>query len=103
MLIFADIDCGNLENPGNGTVQLKATIFNSLVKYRCNEGFKLVGASERRCSKFGSWSPDAPLCYGHCYFSVRIQGAIIKDCFPNNFTVFENHQQCATVFVFVGL
>ncbi|NWR77654.1 DAF factor, partial [Centropus unirufus] len=56
-------------NPGdveNGRVLvLTDLLLGSKVNYTCEEGYKLVGSSERTCKVSGthvSWSGDAPVC-----------------------------------------
>lgn len=61
-------DCGNLTNPKNGLVDtLAGTTFGSIAVYSCNTGYKLLGASTRKCLAHKIWNATAPTC-------------IIKDC-----------------------
>ncbi|NXJ37766.1 DAF factor, partial [Ciconia maguari] len=57
------------DNPGdlkNGrAVVLTDLLFGSKVNYTCDEGYKLVGGSQRTCEVSGtrvSWSGAAPVC-----------------------------------------
>ncbi|XP_065505748.1 complement receptor type 1 [Caloenas nicobarica] len=58
--------CANPGDPENGrAVVLTDLLFGSKVNYTCNEGYKLVGGSQRTCEVSGtrvSWSGDAPVC-----------------------------------------
>ncbi|KAF1651765.1 hypothetical protein FQA23_0003049, partial [Aptenodytes patagonicus] len=58
--------CANLGDPENGrAVVLTDLLFGSKVNYTCDEGYKLVGGSQRTCEVSGtrvSWSGDAPVC-----------------------------------------
>ncbi|KFQ79184.1 hypothetical protein N337_12503, partial [Phoenicopterus ruber ruber] len=58
--------CANPGDPENGrAVVLTDLLFGSKVNYTCNEGYKLVGGSQRTCEVSGtqvSWSGDAPAC-----------------------------------------
>ncbi|KFO78356.1 hypothetical protein N303_05338, partial [Cuculus canorus] len=59
--------CPNPEDVENGrAVVLTDLLFGSKVNYTCDEGYKLVGGSQRTCEVSGarvSWSGDAPLCH----------------------------------------
>ncbi|NXU54723.1 DAF factor, partial [Turnix velox] len=58
--------CANPEDPKNGRALVLTDLFlGSKVNYTCDEGFKLVGGSQRTCEVSGtrvSWSGDAPVC-----------------------------------------
>ena len=47
-----------------GTIEIKvlSSTFGSVVNHTCNEGFRLLGASERVCLSNGSWSAPVPRC-----------------------------------------
>ena len=38
------------------------TTFGSIVNHTCNEGFNLIGASQRICLATGMWSDPLPTC-----------------------------------------
>ena len=64
-LIFADVDCGNLTAPANGSVtHTSGTTFGQTATYSCNTGYNLVGDSTRTCQATGQWSGSAPTCVG---------------------------------------
>ncbi|CAI7992907.1 Sushi, von Willebrand factor type A, EGF and pentraxin domain-containing protein 1 [Geodia barretti] len=56
------IDCGCLENPKNGTVELTGTTYNSEAVYSCNTGYSMTGNRMRACSESGVWSGTLPMC-----------------------------------------
>jgi CUB/sushi domain-containing protein len=58
----AVIDCGSLEPPANGGVELSNTILGSQANYSCNPLFTLVGSETRICMENREWTPDAPTC-----------------------------------------
>jgi hypothetical protein len=64
MRSVAEVDCGSPNKIENGTVYVRSTRFNSTAKYKCINGFKLVGTEELLCDAEGHWSPDSPICYG---------------------------------------
>ena len=64
------MDCGNLTDPGNGSVTHSAgTTFGQTATYNCNTGYKLVGDSTHTCQATGNWSGSEPTC----------QGVLLKD------------------------
>ena len=61
---FSVVDCGGLESPDNGTVDLReGTTFGSTAFYSCDELFELDGNSTRVCLSSGVWSNEPPVCY----------------------------------------
>ena len=62
VFLILGVDCGNPGEINNGTVTFVNTFVGSLVSYRCNDGFKLVGDSLHICSIDGSWTGVVPLC-----------------------------------------
>ena len=66
-LYFSVVDCGSLESPDNGTVDLsEGTTFGSTAVYSCDEIFVLDGNSTRVCLSSGVWSNEPPTCYCEC-------------------------------------
>ena len=59
------IDCGCLGNPGNGTVSLSNTTYNSEARYSCNTGYTLTGENMRTCQNSGLWSGQGVLVSLH--------------------------------------
>ncbi|XP_053387176.1 E-selectin-like [Mercenaria mercenaria] len=61
--ICEKIDCGELENPTNGAVNIsKGTTFGVTASYSCDVGFNLVGDETRNCGPSGKWSNMKPDC-----------------------------------------
>lgn len=58
------VDCGTLVAPSNGGIITGATTVGSVVRYTCNEGFRVVGEAVRRCEVDGRWSDPPPVCEG---------------------------------------
>lgn len=44
-----------------------ATTTDSTVRFQCNVGFVLKGASKRTCLADGTWSGEPPRCDGELY------------------------------------
>ena len=64
-LILTAVDCGNLTDPVNGSVDHTAgTTLNHTAIYSCNTGYNLVGDSTHTCQRTGNWSGSAPTCQG---------------------------------------
>ena len=69
LLDSLDIDCQYtmLRDSGsipiqNGFVQYVGTSIGSLATYRCNEGYSLIGNSQRTCQSNGHWNGSTPEC-----------------------------------------
>lgn len=57
------LDCGTLESPLNGTVDLsQGTVYDSVVRYTCDVGYILDGDNKRKCLNTESWGNLAPTC-----------------------------------------
>lgn len=56
------VDCGALDPPTDGAVDVPATTFESVATYSCDVGFSLAGMAMRTCQADGTWSDDAPIC-----------------------------------------
>ncbi len=61
-LVTAVVDCGSLNDPTDGRVQLTTTTYNSMAEYACNTGYNLNGSSIRTCREDGEWSGNQPTC-----------------------------------------
>ena len=61
--ISSVIDCGSLDDPNNGQVELSNTTFRSTANFTCSQGYSLSnGNSIRTCEANGEWSGDSPIC-----------------------------------------
>ena len=58
------IDCGDPGNLSNGIRIGSVFTFGGTVRYRCNQGYKLSGASVRTCQASGTWSGARAVCKG---------------------------------------
>ncbi|XP_077496349.1 seizure protein 6 homolog, partial [Amblyomma americanum] len=58
--------CPSPGSIANGAVDVPAgaLVVNTKVQYRCNQGYTLVGNSERTCQSDGTWSGAEPTCQG---------------------------------------
>lgn len=64
------VDCGPLDDPENGRVDVLGTTLGSPAIYRCSQGFELIGEERRVCTVTGQWSDEAPECRGIERFRV---------------------------------
>jgi len=56
------VDCGDLDSPANGDVSYTTTTEGSVADYSCDEGYDLVGVTQRICQSNNTWSGDVPTC-----------------------------------------
>ena len=56
------VDCGDPGRPANGNVSFVTTREEGVANYTCNEGYILIGVTQRTCQTNGSWSEDVPAC-----------------------------------------
>ena len=56
------VDCGLLEAPENGVININTTTFNSIATYGCDSGFEVNGIQTRTCGASGNWSDSEPAC-----------------------------------------
>lgn len=61
-------DCGSLTAPDDGEVTFTGTGFGAIARYRCNQGFVVVGVASRTCKSDGTWSGSAPTCSRECHY-----------------------------------
>ena len=65
---FSVQECSLLPSPDNGSVSVAELVPDSLARYSCNGGFRLVGDSYRVCLRNENWSGKEPFC-GKCIVS----------------------------------
>lgn len=58
----APVDCGGLDNPANGQVNVGATTLSNTASYTCVAGFEPSSTATRTCQTDGTWSGVAPTC-----------------------------------------
>ena len=56
------IFCPDLDHPQYGSVKIIAKNVGGKAEYKCNDGYKLYGASFRKCLHSGVWSGRLPTC-----------------------------------------
>jgi len=59
---FFLVDCGDPGQPANGSVNFISTREDGVANYTCDEGFILIGVTQRICQANSSWSGDVPTC-----------------------------------------
>ena len=59
MCILLGINCGHSGMPMNGTV---GTFITSVAEFTCDDGFELIGDTQRVCQPNGTWSNMIPTC-----------------------------------------
>jgi hypothetical protein len=65
-LMFLAIDCGPPPPLENGQIDVldQTTAFQSVVQYKCIDGYILEGEASRTCKADRSWSGIQPVCRG---------------------------------------
>lgn len=56
--------CPDVPAPANGLRIGSDFTEDGLVQFRCNDGFRLVGAAALLCTEQGTWNGSAPTCQG---------------------------------------
>ncbi len=60
--ICTSVDCGSLDAPANGSIDLPSTGFSAVATYTCDEGHLLAGDTTRTCQMSGMWDGAEPTC-----------------------------------------
>ena len=55
---FFKAGCKDVVAPENG----KKEVVKNTINFKCNDGFKLEGASNIECLNTGKWNNEAPTC-----------------------------------------
>ena len=80
LFISLVIDCGDPGTLSNGNRTGSVFTFGRTVRYRCNQGYKLSGSSNRTCEASGRWSGNKTDCKGR---TVQfISDLAFVNCFP---------------------
>ncbi len=74
ILCFAAVDCRFPGDPRFGnTIATQGSQLGAELEYRCNDGYRLVGATGAVCMSNGQWSHPKPQCVGQ-YLSFQPGG-----------------------------
>ncbi len=61
------VDCGPLIVPNGQVSTSSGTTFMNTATYTCDNGYNLIGVSDRTCQANGAWSLTAPTCDRECF------------------------------------
>ena len=65
VLLTGIYDCGRVQDPENGWVNITGAERNATAEYYCTEGYRLVnGSPTRTCGEENQWTGIAPTCQG---------------------------------------
>ena len=64
-------ECGEVEAPANGVMNVKGLTFGHNITFECNKGYKVNGTFIIECLSSGNWSSSAPTC------SLGTKGTVI--------------------------
>ena len=56
------IYCPDLDHPQYGSVKIIGKNVGGKAEYKCNNGYKLYGSSQRKCLYSGVWDGSVPTC-----------------------------------------
>lgn len=56
------VKCNSLKTPPNGRLILTKTTYNGQAKFKCDDGFILIGNEAIACLANGNWSDEVPHC-----------------------------------------
>ena len=79
-------DCGSLNAPENGVVNVPVTTYQSVATYGCFIGYFLIGDNSRTCQAGGSWSGEEPFCQSNEKFEYLVAeiGHVCKQIIPGS-------------------
>ena len=58
------VDCSAPPPLENGLMEVTTTTFQSMVLYKCRDGYNLEGEASRTCKADRTWSGIQPVCRG---------------------------------------
>lgn len=64
IIVCTGVDCGDPGEPDNSVRVLSSTTLNSIVKYKCKQGFRMAGSTYRVCQANGKWTGVPVQCIG---------------------------------------
>lgn len=79
--LCTSVDCGPLDPPTNGAIDLPSTGFSAVATYSCEDGHVLEGEVTRTCQMDETWSGAAPTCrFVDCGgLSAPVEGMVDTD------------------------
>ena len=64
-LFFIAVNCATLFAPVYGRVIGVGNGYGTVLKFECDNGYKVIGSTERRCQADRSWSGQTAKCEGN--------------------------------------
>ena len=61
-LLSLVVVCPKLNSPTNGSMVGDTRVYNSVINFACENGYKSNGSAVRRCQANGTWSGQALTC-----------------------------------------
>lgn len=74
------VQCDIPEDPENGKSTFTRRIYNSVVSYKCEYSYMLVGPETRRCGPDKKWSGVQPQCKRRSLVSSRFRYHVPLRC-----------------------
>ena len=78
--LHTEVNCGDPGIPANGSTVVSSTTLNAVALHTCNDGFVLVGQSERVCLENAEWSAPLPSCEGNHRAAIETDYVIFYIC-----------------------
>lgn len=70
-LNFTEIKCKDPDKVGMASTQISTHSVGGVAHYNCPRGYTMGGNGTRICLQNGSWSGQAPACFGLCPLFLR--------------------------------
>lgn len=71
MPLYIAVTCKPMDHLDNGKINyVYPLVFDSLVDYSCDYGFRLIGPPRRRCGPEGKLEGDIPVCMGKFLYDI---------------------------------
>ncbi|XP_064629688.1 sushi, von Willebrand factor type A, EGF and pentraxin domain-containing protein 1-like isoform X2 [Lineus longissimus] len=84
--ICREVSCGNPTSIQRGFVMYNGVAYGDIAIYKCDDGYKLTGGSEKRnCLANGTWSGGAPSCYPFSCNAPLAPGHVKVVSFPKSY------------------
>ena len=62
VVLLTENSCGNPGSPLNGFKVGESYMYDDIVQFECNEGYRLIGSSSRTCKRDNNWDGTQPSC-----------------------------------------